>query len=127
MASIGRLSDTLTIRVFEEREKVEPHFHLTKGKGPNFDFECCVSLNDNKYYVHTFKGEPVKSKNGKLTKSQMNELDEFLNEVRSDLNVNNWKYLLVEWNNNNLDSVYTLSIDNKQPDYTKISGNISEK
>jgi len=126
MATVGRLSDTLTIRVFTEREAIQPHFHLTKGSKGNWTFECCVDIKSNSYYIHTFKGDPIKSKCGKLKKDQMEELDRFLRSKMDVLPITNWKYLLIEWNKNNLDSKHQVSITMKQPDYTHISGEVLE-
>jgi len=121
MASIGRLSDELVIRVFEEQSSIIPHIHLTKGSGPDWSFESCVCIEYNKYFVHKYKSAVIQSRSQKLNKLQMSELDSFLRSGSSISSITNWQYLLDAWNRNNVDSICKFSLTLTQPDFSKIT------
>ena len=126
MATIGRLSDTLTIRVYDERESIiEPHFHLTKGRDGTFNFQTCLCIKYNKYYFHTIKGQIIKEKSMKLSKRQLKEIDSFLRE-KDELGISNWQILLRQWNLENSGSFHKLSLNLPQPDFKKLNGSIIE-
>lgn len=114
MATIGTMSDTLTIRVYDKEGKI-PHFHLTKGTGPNFTFECCIQIKRPEYFKHPTSKHKNNQKNDTVSKSQIIEVDTFLRSTHVRGRTTNWEVLLDVWTSCNPNTpIYEVT----QPDYT---------
>jgi hypothetical protein len=126
MATIGDRFDGFNVRIYsDERNPIEPHFHVTKGSGPNFPFETCLCVRAPYYFAHTFKGQIIQEKLGKLKKGTLHRLNRFLSET-NDLGYTHWEELLLRWNSDNPDSFHRLPLTLPQPDYSKLLGIVKE-
>lgn len=110
MARIGYL-DSYEIYVRTDDPGKIPHMHIWDRSTKGQKFHTCIRLDKAEYFHHTGKED-------KLNSTERKKLVEFLSENNADFDMTNWKYLLIQWNQNNSDVV--IDKDSKMPDYRKL-------
>lgn len=109
MALVGHTEDNLEILVRTNDPGKLPHFHII-DKNKKFNNEGCIRIDIPEYFDHGGKTMHLNSK-------QRKDLIDFLNKPyrNKKLNITNWDYLVLLWNDNNSD----IEIDDnvEMPDY----------
>lgn len=110
MARIGYLGSYEIYVRTDDPGKI-PHMHIwdrgTKGQ----KFHTCIRLDKAEYFHHTGKEDELNS-------AERKKLVEFLKSKHPKFKMTNWKYLLIQWNENNSD-IY-IDEKSKMPDYRKL-------
>lgn len=88
-----------------------PHMHIWDRNTKGQDFHTCIRLDAPKYFHHTGKEDELNS-------SEKKALISFLQSNHSKFNMTNWKYLLIQWNENN--SNVEINEESTMPDYSKL-------
>lgn len=95
-----------------------PHFHIVDKATRGYEFNTCVRLENNQYFLHG-------SHKDKLNARQRKMLDEFMNAPHRNIHYrNNYEYAVNLWNDNNSSSYVQLKEDGEGnvivPNYTEI-------
>ncbi|MGI5907456.1 MAG: hypothetical protein ACOX8O_02320 [Christensenellales bacterium] len=94
--------DDFEIWVYEEKFDAPPHFHVTKGKNPNFEFETCILIEKCAYYDVHPSLDNADASTDRLTIKQCQKLYEYLNTADPDLRgTTEWEWLVRDYNINN--------------------------
>ena len=88
-----------------------PHMHMWDSDTHGGKFHTCIRLDKPEYFHHTGKEDVL---NSKMKKDLVN----FLSSNYRLFGITNWKWLLIQWNENN--SNVTIDEDSEMPDYTKL-------
>lgn len=96
-----------------------PHFHIVDKATRGYEFNTCVRLENNQYFLHG-------SHTDKLNAKQRKMLDEFMNAPHRNIHYrNNYEYAVNLWNDNNSSSYVQIREDNEGnvivPNYTEIT------
>ena len=110
MSRIGYL-DSYEIYIRTDDAGKIPHMHIWDRNTKGQKFHTCVRLDKAEYFHHTGKEDELNS-------AERKKLVEFLKSKHPKFKMTNWKYLLIQWNENNSD-VY-IDEDSKMPDYRKL-------
>lgn len=110
MARVGTTENNLDIIIRTDDPGKIPHFHII-DKSDDKDNEGCIKILVPEYFDHG-------SKNMHLNSSQRKELVRFLRSKHKKLNITNWEYLIILWNDNNSDVIIDDELE--MPDYSKL-------
>ena len=86
------------------------HFHVFRSEEDLKSWKngACLFFTENKYYDHSDNTET-------LTRDELKEVVKILTSIHPKLHIQNWKYLVVLWNDNNYR--YEISDDTPMPNY----------
>jgi len=114
----GRLPDNihvdkhriLIVAVGSDELMGNPHFHVFRSDKDkkNWRNGACLMFKDNKYFDHANNTET-------LDEDELKSLIKSLNKKHKSLDISNWKYLIILWNDNNYR--YQIPNDTKMPEY----------
>lgn len=118
MARIGRM-DNFDIVVFTDDTGAVPHVHIIDSATRGQEFDTCIQLGANKYFLHGNRRDI-------LTDKQCKAFNIFMNAAHSNTHYrNNYEYALNMWNDNNTGSYIQLKEDPNGniiiPDYNTIT------
>ena len=88
-----------------------PHFHFYNIET---NTQGCIRIDKAEYFSHN-------GKEAKLNSRQIKDLIEWLNSKHGFLKITMWEYILVLWNDNNINNQIKTQIS--MPDYTKLNEN----
>ena len=118
MARVGVMENTYDVIVYTDDMGYIPHVHIIDTSTRGKEFDCCVKLETNEYFVHGKHLDTFNSKQCKL-------FDNFMKQpCRSPKYRNNYEFAVEMWNANNSNSYVQIIEDELgniiQPDYSTI-------
>lgn len=118
MSRIGRMNNYEVI-VYTDDMGYIPHVHIIDSATRGQEFDTCVQLETNKYFLH---GRHQDTFNNKLCKM----FNDFMHEPHRNVHFrNNYEYAVNMWNDNNSNSYVQLHEDDNGdimiPDYSTIT------
>lgn len=118
MARVGLMGE-YDIVVHTDDPGFVPHFHVIDKATRGFEFDCCVMLEDNKYFSHG-------SHQDTLDRTTRDRLYAFMLEPHRNVHYrNNYEYAVNLWNDNNSSSYVQIKEDENGdvivPDYRHLS------
>lgn len=118
MARVGFMGNNYDVIVWTDDPGYIPHVHVrdTSTKGKNFD--TCIMLGDNKYFLHNNHMDKMNSKMCKM-------FNDFMHQPSRNVHYrNNYEHAVNLWNDNNSESYIQIQEDENGdvivPDYTHI-------
>lgn len=114
MARVGLLGEYDIVVHTDDRGFV-PHFHIIDKATRGFEFDCCVKLETNEYFIHGGHDDV-------LDRNDRNRLYAFMLEPHRNVHYrNNYEYAVNLWNDNNSSSYVQIKEDEEGniivPDY----------
>lgn len=113
--NLGSGLDKCNIWIYTNEGTI-PHFHIVNNSK---NFESCICLITNKYFIHGSKTDTLKSSQSKI-------LNKYMKTINSkEVPLTNWQVACDIWNKNTnykIDKKIYSNSEN-QPDYSKISLN----
>lgn len=122
MASIGTIKDDYEVRVYGKEGSI-PHFHVTKGPGEHPTEECCICIQECKYFDHdSVKNNDKNVKDLRLNKDLLKRMVTMLQEYVSSKfeGLTKWDLVILMWNSQNPGEYRQVDDNQPMPDYTKL-------
>ena len=105
MARVGFIDGQLEVYVWTDDAGYIPHVHVRDTNSKGKDFETCIKLETNEYFLH---GQYT----DKMNSAQRNAFYDFMKEPCRNLKYqNNYELALEMWNLNNSNTIVTPHYD----------------